>query len=198
MAEGTVRPSSVVDRHEVIDEVLDAWAPSLGDDRIAYRGHVYRVYNVARRLAGSARHDHVLAIASAFHDVGIWSDRTFDYLAPSTARAQDYLRSHETGVSLGLIADVICNHHVLRRIRAGADADVIEAFRQADLVDVSGGWFGAGLDRAFLREVVRAFPYAGFHGILVRTALSWFVKHPLRPIPVLRLSGVLQPRPPSD
>lgn len=177
---------SVIDRHPIIEEVLEEWASALGVDRARYGGHAYRVYNVARRLVGSGRRDDELALASAFHDLGIWSDGTFDYLAPSIARAHTYLAGHAPQLPADLIAEVIENHHRLRRVRFGVDPEVIEAFRRADLVDVSRGWYGAGLDRRFLRELVGVFPYAGFHGMLVKTALSWFVKHPLRPLPMLR------------
>lgn len=184
MAVGSMK---LVERHPVIEEALDAWAPSLGAARVAYGGHAHRVFNLARRLLGSARRDDELAVASAFHDIGIWSDRTFDYLAPSVARALDHVRDHAPGLSARLITDAIENHHRLRRVRTGPDADVVEAFRRADLVDVSRGWIRGGVDRGFVREVVAAFPYAGFHRLLVRTALSWFVRHPLRPLPMVRL-----------
>ena len=166
--------------------MLEEWSSALGRDRARYGGHAYRVYNVARRLVGSERRDDELALSSAFHDLGIWSDCTFDYLAPSIARAHAYLEGRAPELPADLIAEVIENHHRLRRVRFGVDPEVIEAFRRADLVDVSRSWYGAGLDRRFLREVVSAFPYAGFHGMLVKTALSWFVRHPLRPLPMLR------------
>jgi hypothetical protein len=84
------------------------------------------------------------------------------------------------------VAALIEQHHRLRRVRRGPHAEVVEAFRRADLVDVSRGVFRAGLDRAFLGELLRAFPYAGFHAMLVRTALAWALRHPTRPLPMLR------------
>ncbi|APR78906.1 Metal-dependent phosphohydrolase, HD subdomain protein [Minicystis rosea] len=177
----------LVDRHPVIEDALDAWASSLGSARVAYGGHAYRVYNFARRIFGSERRDDALAVASAFHDLGIWSDGTFDYLAPSIGRARDYLQEHASEIPADLVADIIDNHHRLLWIRKGPEADVVEAFRRADLVDVSRGLLRADLDPGFLREAVAAFPYAGFHGVLVRTAFAWFLRHPLRPLPMVRL-----------
>lgn len=178
--------SSLIERHPVIEDVLDEWSAALGQARQGYGGHAYRVYNIARRLVGSARRDDELAVASAFHDLGIWSDGTFDYLEPSIARAQQYLERNPAGMPADLIAEVIVNHHRLRRIRVGIDVELAEAFRRADLVDVSRGFYRAGLDRGYLRELVSEFPYAGFHGRLFRTACSWFIRHPLRPLPMLR------------
>jgi hypothetical protein len=181
--------TSLIERHAVLEEMLDEWSSALGPAGTAYRGHAYRVYNLARHLAGSNSRDAELAIASAYHDLGIWSDRTFDYLGPSIARADRYVSEHAPAVPLELVRQVIDNHHALRRIRVGLDPDLCEAFRRADLVDLTGGLYRAGLDRGFLRELVAVFPYAGFHGVLARVAWAWFLKHPLRPLPMLRLSG---------
>jgi hypothetical protein len=187
----------LVDRQPLIEEVLEVWAPVLGRARLAYGGHVYRVFNFARRLLGSARHDSALAMASAFHDLGMWSDATFDYLEPSIRRAGEHVRARQPVLSADLIADLIRNHHLLRRPRAGREAQVIDAFRRADLVDVSRGLLRSGLDAGFVREVAASFPYAGFHGLLLREALAWCVRHPLRPLPMLRLRQSL-PSPSRD
>jgi hypothetical protein len=172
-------------RVALLEDILATWAGALGGAREAYRGHAYRVYNSTRRLAGRDAPEDLLATAAAFHDLGIWSDGTFDYLAPSIARARRHVEEHAIAVDPALLASVIENHHRLRRWR-GAGAPVVEAFRRADLVDVSRGWVRAGLPKQFLRELLAAFPYAGFHGVLVRTAFAWFVRHPLRPLPMLR------------
>jgi len=176
----------LVTRHSVIEDVLDAWP--IGDARAAYAGHAYRVFNFARRILGTDQKDDLFAVVSAFHDIGIWTDGTFDYLPPSIAHARDFVATRFSYLSSDVVADIIDNHHSLRRVREGASADVIESFRLADRVDVSRGLLGAGLDRALRREIALAFPYAGFHGLLVRTALRWFLRHPLRPLPMMRLS----------
>jgi hypothetical protein len=178
---------ALVERHSVIDEVLEAWASALGGDERAYGGHVYRVYNFARRLYGSSDRDDDLAVASVFHDLGIWSDQTFDYLQPSAARAVAHLMERGQSASARLMEQVIENHHRLARVRGGDGGALIDAFRRADLVDVTAGWLRAGLDRGFLREAEARFPYDGFHGFLLRTAGSWLVRHPFNPLPMVRL-----------
>jgi hypothetical protein len=175
--------------HAGIEDILAMASGWLGGAAGAYRGHVYRVFHYARRFHGSSSRDDELALASAFHDLGIWSDGTFDYLAPSAARAVAYAEERAPTLDREMIASVIENHHKLTRFRARGHADAgaaVEAFRKADRVDVSVGLLRGGLDRAFVREVTATFPYAGFHGLLVRTALAWFVRHPLRPLPMLR------------
>jgi hypothetical protein len=173
----------IIERHPVLEDVLGTWAEALGNARAGYSGHAYRVFNIARRVIGTDDNNDALAIAAAFHDLGIWSDKTFDYLAPSSARAQTHIEAEKSGISADLVAELIENHHRLRRVRNSA---VVEAFRQADLVDVTAGLYRAGVGREFLRELTTAFPYSGFHGILIKTALAWFVRHPLRPFPMLR------------
>lgn len=176
----------IVTRHDVIEDVFARWP--LGAARVAYSGHAYRVLNYSRRILGTTREDEMLAVASAFHDIGIWTDGTFDYLPPSITHARAFVEERLPHLSTETVRDIIANHHVLRRIREGASASTVESFRLADRVDVSRGLLGAGLDAAFRREVTSAFPYAGFHGVLLRTALRWMLRHPLRPLPMLRLS----------
>jgi hypothetical protein len=178
--------AAVVEHDGVIDEVLGVWAMALGEDRAAYRGHAYRVFNFARAILASGARDDVLAVTSAFHDLGIWSDRTFDYLAPSIARADAYLRERRPDLPAELVAAAIDNHHKLRKVERD-EGGVVEAFRLADRVDLSRGLWRAGLDRGFVKEVVAAFPYAGFHGMLLRRGAAWFVRNPHRPLPMLRL-----------
>jgi hypothetical protein len=77
-------PPPIVDRHGLIDESLDAFRDAIAGDLTAYRGHVYRVFNFTRALASpTADRDDKIALAAVFHDLGIWSDHTVDYLPPS-------------------------------------------------------------------------------------------------------------------
>jgi HD superfamily phosphodiesterase len=75
---------NIIETHETIDGLLQEWRSDLGADHIAYRNHVYRVFNLSSRLACATGEDsEKLAVAAAFHDVGIWLDQTLDYLEPS-------------------------------------------------------------------------------------------------------------------
>jgi L-aminopeptidase/D-esterase-like protein len=144
------------------------------------------VFNYARRLLGSDARDDALAVASAFHDIGIWTDGTWDYLPPSIARATEYIEAHLPQAPAALVADIIDNHHRLTRVRGRDEADVVEAFRSADLADVSFGILRAGLDAQLVKDLAAAFPYAGFHAGLVRAAVPWIMRHPWKPLPMLR------------
>jgi hypothetical protein len=38
-----------------------------------------------------------IAIAGVFHDLGIWTNKTFDYIAPSVVLAREYLAARGMG-----------------------------------------------------------------------------------------------------
>ena len=67
-------------RISILDEVLEDHASDLGSDFTAYRNHAYRVVNICMALAPDG-HAHLekVAIAAAFHDLGIWTNHTFDF-----------------------------------------------------------------------------------------------------------------------
>lgn len=176
---------SLLTRHVVIEDVLSTWHGALGADATAYRGHVYRMFNFARALAARPAADDALAVAAAFHDLGIWSDETFDYLAPSERRANEYLAAYRPDLDANEITRLIALHHKLSRCPDTAGA-LAEAFRRADLVDLSLGAFAFGLPSSFVREARAVFPNAGFHRCLLRVGSRWAVRHPGRPLPMMR------------
>lgn len=169
----------------LLEDVLEQHRHVLGRDFAGYRGHVYRTFNFALALAGQPPSSRGLALAAAFHDLGIWADGTFDYLEPSARRAVAYARTHGLAVDPAELEQTVVSHHKLTRYR-GAEPARIEAFRRADWVDVSWGALRFGLPRGWLREVRRAFPNAGFHRCLLRVGWRWVRAHPARPLPVLR------------
>jgi hypothetical protein len=180
-------PPAIVARHPRIEEVLDAFGADLAGDRAAYRGHVYRVFHFCRALApaGPPRDDAV-ALAAVFHDLGIWSDRTVDYLPPSVRRLRAAVeRSGRRTAEVDEIARMIEMHHKMTPCRGDADV-LVEAFRRADLVDVTFGLVRFGLPRAWVREVQAAFAEAGFHARIARLVGGWALRHPARPLPMLR------------
>ena len=99
-----------------LDALLAAHAGSLGEDATGYRHHAYRVANFYWLLApGDADALEKLSIAVAFHDLGIWTAGTFDYLPPSRVLARDYL--HQTGKAAWMVdvdAMIECHHKVMR------------------------------------------------------------------------------------
>lgn len=170
----------VVTRHPIVDDILSQYADQLGADADTYRNHVLRCLNYHTLLRGTAVADEV-AVAWAVHDLGIWTAGTFDYLEPSAELGQDYARQHGIAGTEQVRALVV-DHHRLR----GLPDPEAEAFRRADLIDVSRGLLRGGLRTADVREVVAELPYLGFHLFLARGLTGHAVTHPRRPLPMMR------------
>jgi predicted metal-dependent HD superfamily phosphohydrolase len=171
----------------IVDELLASYSGALGDQAAAYRNHVYRGLNYFAALAGSDESavPHSVLVAAAFHDLGIWTDETFDYLEPSVRLARAYLASHGLGELAPEVAALITEHHKLRAYH-GPFANTVELFRRADLVDLSLGAARAGLAAKFVHSVKAAFPDEGFHAHLVSLAAKQVLKTPFRPFPMIR------------
>jgi hypothetical protein len=169
-----------------VDEVLDAHAPELGRDFIGYRNHVYRVVNLCAAIAGDRTELEKIAIAAVFHDLGIWTNTTFDYIAPSAALAHGYLADHTRLQWNGEIERMIVDHHKITP--SAADPGwLVEPFRRADWIDVTRGLRRFGLARPFIRSVFARWPSAGFHWRLVQLTLERLRAHPLNPLPMVKL-----------
>src|SRR5689334_1236520 len=150
-----------------VEEVLDDRASELGHDFIAYRNHVYRVANLCLAIGGDNRVDlEKIAIAAVFHDLGIWTNNTFDYIAPSVALAREYLGARGMSDWTPEIEAMIADHHKVTSSRANPHL-LVESFRRADWIDVSFGLRTFGLPRRCIAAVNAAWPDAGFHRRLV-------------------------------
>lgn len=152
-----------------------------------YRNHVYRVLNYFAVLRGS--HLPVplsVQVAAAFHDLGIWTNDTLDYLIPSMVQAVAHLRAHGLDDLAPEVEALIWEHHKLSAYH-GSHEDTVEIYRKADQIDVSRGLIRHGLPRELVRRLHATFPTLGFHRMLARLAVRQFVRSPLRPLPMIHL-----------
>lgn len=171
----------------VLDEILEAHAASLGDDVTPYRNHAYRVANLcAAQASGGAEEIEKIGIAAAFHDLGIWTDKTFDYLRPSARLASAHLEAAGKAEWAPEVSEMILNHHKIFAY-ARKPQWLVEPFRRADWIDVTRGLVTFGLPRPLIRKLYESWPGAGFHARLVQLELVHLRKHPLNPFPVFRL-----------
>ena len=182
----------VIESHPLIEDILEPCRERLGRDFDAYRGHVYRVFNLCIHGANARDFEiDAIAAAAAFHDLAIWTDQTFDYIEPSCVRAERWIiRARRDGRPIrtpdaAAIALMISEHHKLTRYR-GAHERLVEAFRRADLMDLSLGLLPAGLSREYAKKLRKQFPTAGFHRALLRIGSRWAAKHPTRPFPMIK------------
>ena len=175
----------VAHAHTVADELFERHGPIMGAERPIYHGHVHRVIGLVGRqvdvppeLAG------VLGLAAFFHDAGLWFDRTWDYLPPSTRRAVGALAPADREHA-GLVTAMIDEHHRLRRARH--PHPLVEAFRRADLTDVTGGLVPApGVPRAGYGGLLAEYPARGFRPMLLRAFGRGLRESPRHPAPMLK------------
>jgi hypothetical protein len=183
--------SAAADLHtsiQTVNAVLDNHASTLGRDFIAYRNHVYRVVNLCLAITG--RGDRVdlekIAVAAVFHDLGIWTNHTFDYIAPSAALARAHLSACAHTDWIPEIEAMIVDHHKITPSRPDRSS-LVEPFRRADWIDVSRGLRTFGVPRSFIALVFTVWPSAGFHWRLLELTIDRFRTHPLTPLPMVRL-----------
>jgi len=186
----------IIREHEVIERLFLPWRLSLGAAYDPYKGHVYRIMNYTCAYLESSQSElkeygprkeieERIAIAAAFHDVGVWLDQTFDYLEPSKNRADEWLEERGKSAWQPEI-DLMIDMHHKQTAYTGDHEILVEAFRRADLADLTLGIQKSGLDSFFIDEVKKAFPYKGFHWLLVKGVGRWALRHPLKPLPMMR------------
>ena len=179
-------PPAIVRALPLIDGVLDAHRAALGPDFTGYRNHAYRVANLCAALAPRGRERlETIAAAAAFHDLGIWTASTFDYIAPSVAAAAGWLAERGRQSWIAEVSAMIADHHKISASTADA-ASLVEPFRQADWIDVLWGLPRFGLPRAFVRDVRSTWADEGFHARLLQLAAHRLLTHPLSPLPMVK------------
>lgn len=170
----------------LLEEILGEWKDRLGNDYVGYKNHVYRMINFCFAQKDFAPEDRKkIIVAGCFHDLGIWSDDTFDYLSPSIALAKNYLKQNNLESWISEIELMIDTHHKLGKY-SGEQNSLVETFRKGDLVDFSLGFVKCGLPKNYIKQVKNHFPNEGFHKFLAKLAGGWICRHPLDPIPVLK------------
>ena len=126
-----------------------------------------------------------LYIASAFHDLGLWTDNTVDYLPPSRELARAYLQKQGREDWITEVDLMIDMHHKIRPFTQ-PQWPMVEIFRVGDLADFSLGLLRGRIPGDVVQKVKAAFPNAGFHAFLIKKAVAWTVRHPLNPAPVFK------------
>jgi hypothetical protein len=174
----------------LVDEILEAHRErARGDDAgyRAYRAHVYRTVNFARALGPvDPQNAEKLSIAAAFHDIAAFD--TLDYLVPSIEAQDAWLRRTGRTQWADELAAVVAQHHRLTGYGPSRPyAPLVEAFRRADLVDVSQGLLRFGLPNSYVREVRATFDASVFFRRVIPAGT-------LRAIRKLQQPGFLRPR----
>ncbi|HMV80380.1 MAG TPA: hypothetical protein PK453_12490 [Leptospiraceae bacterium] len=176
----------IYENFPTVEEILSEHRNQIGDVYAGYRNHVYRMIHfcLAFRECTETEKQKIF-IAGAFHDIGIWTEDTLDYLPPSIELAAEYLKKKGLQDWEKEITLMIDMHHKLTEYKS-LDYPLVEVFRKADLADFSLGAVKNGLSESIVSEVKNAFPNSGFHKFLTKLALKWAMKHPLNPAPIMK------------
>lgn len=172
-------------KNKTIDHILDNNKNYLDLDFETYRNHVYRVFILCQELDNSQENIEKYAIASVFHDLGIWIDNTFDYLAPSIDLAKKYLIDHNKEEWVDEISAMIDMHHKRSKYK-GPFERTVETFRRADWIDVTKGRISFNVRKEIIEKSIVEYPILGFHKFLLLQTWKNFIKHPLNPLPMFK------------
>lgn len=173
------------DAYPVIEDILSRFRLVIGPDYSLYRNHVYRIFLNCTLLDGDPDAAPRYAVAAVFHDIGIWTAHTFDYILPSVQQASHYLEEIGQQAWIEEVTCMIYWHHKITPYR-GRYRQRVEVFRKADWIDVSASVLSFGVSRCAIRNKRKLYPRLGFHLFLLRSAWRHFLRHPLRPLPMFR------------
>jgi hypothetical protein len=167
--------------HIVLDTELAKFPVAMGDEMEAYRNHCLRVLSFAvAHLGGvkmvSSKSVDVMALALAYHDLGLWSDGTLDYLEPSArqleASTRDKVEDEDVfnDSDIATARAIITEHHKLTDYHShddrGINANLVNAVRKGDWADFTIGIVRFGLPASFVESAYSKIPEADFHLIL--------------------------------
>lgn len=169
----------------MIESLLQPFEKTVGVDYEKYKLHVYRVFFNCLLLDNTPEHREQYAIAAVFHDIGIWTAHTIDYLPPSIAQAQLYLQQSGKDSLEAAVVAMIYWHHKIKKY-SGSHAQLVETFRRADWMDVTLGCLTFGANKQTLRMYRKQLPNAGFHLFLLKKIAFNFFRHPLHPLPMFK------------
>ncbi|MBX7182785.1 MAG: HD domain-containing protein [Bacteroidia bacterium] len=171
---------------QLLTALLKGYEQALGLHFEKYHHHAIRVYHFSVRLAGASEDEderYLLAVSAAFHDLGIWTHGTFDYLGPSELLAKDFLIKQGRPELIPDVLAFIDLHHKLRPIR---DNRLAEAFRKADLIDLSLGLIRFGISSELWSDLNLRFPKKGFHRFIGGKIVKSILQHPWNPLPIVK------------
>lgn len=171
------------------DSIVESYKSKIGKDFNGYRNHCYRVFQFCQALSDKElgeEDSQKLQIALAFHDLGLFTDNTVDYLPPSMTLADEYLAHTKQAKFRDEILLMIEQHHKITAFDSTV-YPLVELLRQADLVDFSLGMVKFGLDKDYIKQVKKAYPNKGFHKMVVMRQMGWLTKHPNNPFPIFKL-----------
>lgn len=159
-----------------LDDELLGLAEKIGKDFTGYRNHCLRVLTftkyflpdfVEKELPSAMD---LAAVAVAYHDVGLWTDKALNYLDPSVAQLEKTLSDKHNAKEIEIMKAIIMEHHKLTGYSSdqGKAADaLVNAVRKADWADFSMGIVRFGMPAALVEAAYDNLADRGFHKALM-------------------------------
>jgi hypothetical protein len=174
------------DQLRIIEDLFTKYTSAFGKDQERYHNHVCRVFLNCTVQDSDQNNWEKYAFASFFHDIGIWTAKTIDYLDPSIAEMKQYAGNTGKSSWIDEIALMIDMHHKIRKYK-GSYEQTVETFRRADWIDVTVAVKAFSVKRKLIRANRKKYPNKGFHLFLVRKIFGSFFRHPFRnPLPMFK------------
>jgi len=175
------------DQNRMIEDILAGYKNVLGRDHRPYKNHINRIVSYCYLLQNDldSKQKEKIIIAACFHDLGIWTDKTFNYLAPSIRLVKTYLKQLNLQSLFCEIELMIKFHHKLRPY-VDEDFPLVDLFRKADWIDVSHGMLKFGLASEKISYIQQKYPNVGFHKRLVQLTIRELFHNPLKPLPMFK------------
>ncbi|MFC3901787.1 hypothetical protein SAMN05421749_101449 [Acinetobacter marinus] len=176
---------------KLIQSILENYRDIIGKDFVGYQNHCIRMAGCCLALLSQQENTidvdviEKIAIAAAFHDIGIWTANTIDYLEPSIPPMMAYLSVQDKAHWSDEIRVMILEHHKITTTQY-PQYPLVEIFRKADLADFSLGLVRSGVPKQTIKYLKQHFPNAGFHQRLVELTLKNLPKSPLNPLPMMK------------
>ncbi len=118
--------------HPTLDQLLDQYREPLGLQFEAYRNHLYRLLNTINSVALLNDIElEKIAIAAVFHDLGLWTHHTLDYLDPSAQMATDYLNSINQEDWIDEVVAMIQDHHKIQVAKSASSAALMSLYSKS-------------------------------------------------------------------
>lgn len=172
---------TIYTHYGALDDELFGLAKTMDDEFKGYRNHCLRVLTFTNYFLPDSVKETIpnamdlAAVALAYHDAALWTDKELDYLQPSKVRMEEELKEASfTPQELKIMDEIILEHHKVTDFTglSKAENDLINAVRKADWADASLGTIRFGMPASLVEAAYDGIDEAGFHqtlsNILVR------------------------------
>lgn len=175
-------PDIILGFDKEIKRILKNYKEYLKDDFEAYVNHCTRVYIYSKTLL-LEKSNYKLLVCAAFHDLDIWVNNDMNYLGRSASMAIEFAKNNKLQFLSDELKYIIENHHRVNRINDHIEA---EAFRKADLIDLTNGYIKFNLPKSIIQDTEHQYPRLNFSRIILKKAINYACKNPKKPFPILK------------